>query len=141
MSGKSISPGLSTNKGLKQLDIDPYFNKKIKEITIQVIPWSINDHFLKFQFVGMVLKTITLMVINSSLTHITIQINLENSKDILIIEYGNYLTIDSNLTNSGIGSINSSKEPRENENDNIYYYINKDGVRKTLFTYEYLKSY
>ena len=81
------------------------------------------------------------MVINSSLTHITIQINLENSKDILIIEYGNYLTIDSNLTNSGIGSINSSKEPRENENDNIYYYINKDGVRKTLFTYEYFKSY
>ena len=74
MSGKSISPGLSTNKGLKQLDIDPYFNKKIKEITIQVIPWSINDHFLKFQFVGMVLKTITLMVINLSLTHITIQI-------------------------------------------------------------------
>ena len=29
----------------------------------------------------------------------------------------------------------------KNLNDNIYYYINKDGVRKTLFTYEYLKSY
>ena len=76
----------------------------------------------------MILKTITPKVINSSLTHIAIQINLENSKDILIIEYGNYLTIDSNLTNSGIGLINSSKEPRENENNNIYYYINKDGV-------------
>ena len=75
------------------------------------------------------------MVINSSLIHIAIQINLENSNDVLIIEYGNYLTIDINLTNSGIGLINSSKESRENENDNIYYYINKDGA------YEYLKSY
>ena len=75
------------------------------------------------------------MVINSSLTHVAIQINLENSNDVLIIEYGNYLTIDSNFTNSGIGLINSSEELRENENDNIYYYINKDGVRITLFTY------
>ena len=75
------------------------------------------------------------MVINASLTHIAIQINLENSDGVLISEYGNYLTIDSNLTNSGIGWINSSKEQRENKNDNIYYYINKDGA------YEYLKSY
>ena len=48
MSGKSISPGLSTNKGLKQLLINPYFNKTIKDITRQVISLSINDHFLRF---------------------------------------------------------------------------------------------
>ena len=72
MSGKSISSGLSTNKGLKQLDINSYLNKKIKDITIQVIPLSINDHFLRFQFAGMVLKTITPMVINPSLTYIAI---------------------------------------------------------------------
>ena len=116
-------------------------NKKIKDITIQVIPLSINDYFLRFQFAEIMLKAMTPMIINPSLIHIAIQINLENSKDILIIEYGKYLTIDSNFTNSGIGSINSSKEPRENENDNIYYYINKDGARITLFKYEYLKSY
>ena len=44
----------------------------------------------------MILKTMISMVINSSLTHIAIQINSENSKDVLIIEYRNYLTIDSN---------------------------------------------
>ncbi len=47
MSGKSNSPGLSTNKDLKQLEINPYLNKKIKDITIQVIPLSINDNFLR----------------------------------------------------------------------------------------------
>ena len=42
---------------------------------------------------------------------------------------------DSNLKTSlfSCSSSNSSHEPRENENENIYYYINKDGARITLF--------
>lgn len=84
------------------------------------------------------------MVVNPSLTHIVIQLNLEDTNDILIIEYGQYLTEDSNLKKEGIfgsSSSGSSKEPRENINDNIYYYINKDGVRITIFTSETIKKY
>ena len=144
MSGKFISTGLLTNKGLKQLDINPYLNQKIKDIVIHIIPLSTNVHFLRLQLVGGILKWIISMVFNPSLTHIAIQLNLENSNDILLIEYGQYLTIDSNLNNLGIltnSSFNSSKEPRINENGNIYFYINNDGVRITLFTNEHLKMY
>ncbi len=141
MSGKLISTGSKTNNGLKSLNIDEYLNKKIISITIHVMPLSINKNFTNFQTVGVFFKTFIPMVVNPSLTHVAIQLNLENTDDILIIEYGQYLTKDSDLKNKGLfGSSGSSKEPREIKNDNIYYYINKDGVRITIFTSEKIKS-
>jgi hypothetical protein len=57
---------------------------------------------------------------------------MEND-DILIIEYGQYITKDSNIK-PGIFSSSGSKSsdnPREDKNNNSYYYINKDGARIT----------
>ncbi len=144
MSGKLISTGLSTNGGLKLLDINEYLNQKIKDLTIHVIPLSTNDHFRRFQYAAIFFKMFTPMVINPSLTHVAIQLNLEHSGDILIIEYGQYITTDSNLKSSGIfgsNSSDSSREYRKNKNENIYYYINKDGARITILTAEYLKKF
>ena len=145
MSGIFISTGLKTNKGVKSLTIDDYLNKRIRALTIHVLPLSIDKKFTNFQIFASIWKVITPMVVNPSLTHIAIQLDLEDTDDILIIEYGQYLTEDSNLENKGIlgssiSSSGSSKEPRENINDNIYYYINKDGVRITIFTSEKIKS-
>ena len=140
MSGFFYSSGLLTNNGSKDLKIEDYLNRKIEDIAIHVIPLSTNEHFTTFQTVGAVLKTFTPMVFNPSLTHVAIQLNLENTKDVFIIEYGEYWTKDSNPKKSIFSSSSSSKEPRENKNDNIYYYINKDGARLTLFTFEKLKK-
>jgi len=144
MSGKLISNGLSTNDGLKLLDINEYLNQKIKDLTIHVIPLPTNDHFRRFQYAATIFKMFTPMIINPSLTHVAIQLNLEHSGDILIIEYGEYITTDSNLKSSGIFGSNSSdlsREYRKNKNENIYYYINKDGARITLFKYTTLQEY
>jgi len=97
MSGIFISTGLMTNNGDKKLDVKDYLNKTIKDISIHVIPLSPNETFRKFQIVGMIAKGITPMVFNPSLTHVAIQLNLEDTKDIIIIEYGQYLTKDSDL--------------------------------------------
>ena len=142
MSGQFISSGLLTNNGLKELDINDYLNSKIKDISIHVIPLSIRKKFSTFQKIGSYIKIFTPMIINPiSLTHVAIQLNLENYEDILIIEYGNYLTQDNNLKKSQIlssNSSNSSNEPRKNENENIYYYINKNGARIAIFSSEKL---
>ena len=92
MSGKFTSSGLLTNKGLKELNINGYLNSSIKDLSIHVIPLSTNPTFSKFQIIGTYAKMFIPMIINPSLTHVAIQLNLDNSNDVLIIEYGNYLT-------------------------------------------------
>lgn len=142
MSGSFISTGVMTNDGAKQLDINLYLSKRIKGLSIHVIPLSTSGKFANFQAAGAVIKMFLPMVFNPSLTHIAIQLFLEDSEDALIIEYGQYLTKDSNLKNNVIfsGSSNSSNEPRPNKNENYYYYINKDGVRITIFTINKLRE-
>jgi hypothetical protein len=142
MSGKYYSSGLLTNKGSKDLNIKDYLNQKIMDINLHIFPLSTNIKFTTFQIIGTLLKTLTPMIVNPSLTHVAVQLNLERTKDVLLIEYGNYLTKDSDHKNGifSSGSSSSSEESRKNTNDNIYYYINKDGVRITLFTYEKLKK-
>lgn len=145
MSGKLTSSGLLTNKGLKELNINGYLNSSIKDLSIHVIPLSTDPKFSKLQMIGTYAKMFIPMIINPSLTHVAIQLNLDNSNDVLIIEYGKYLTQDSQdriLQTKKTLSSNSSNSSklRENENENIYYYINKDGARITIFSYEYLKD-
>ena len=61
---------------------------------------------------------------------------MEN-KDLFLIEYGQYLTKDSEKKSTSIFSftnyIKSSNDPREETNGASYYYINKDGVRISKF--------
>lgn len=142
MSGSLISTGNLTNDGSKNLDIESYLKARIKDLTIHIIPISTSTSFKYFWNITGLLKSIVPMVINPSLSHVAIQLNLEDSKDVLIIEYGQYLTEESDLTKSIVvsGSSNSSNEPRKVYNENIYYYVNKDGVRITIFTYEQLLS-
>ena len=55
------------------------------------------------------------------------QLNMTN-KDILIIEYGQYLTkeSESKMRSFIFFNSNSSNEPRKDCNNNSYYYINED---------------
>ena len=139
MSGSFISTGVLTNNGLKLLDMKEYLDKKIKQLVIHIIPLSADKKFGFFRGISKSLKLYTPMVFNPSLTHIAIQLELENCKDFLIFEYGQYFSEESNLKNSIFSS--SSKEPRKQFNENIYFYINKDGARITVFTSDYLKQF
>lgn len=56
--------------------------------------------------------------------------------DDIFIEYGQYLTKDSKK-NSLFSKSGSSKNTRKETNENIYYYINKDGVRLTKINKRY----
>jgi len=140
MSGKIIGTGMLTNKGEIKLDITKYLNLKIKDIVIHVIPLSTSNAVTAIRAVGKVLSIFLHSSLKPSLTHIAIQLNLDNSNDVLIIEYGQYYSENSELNKSSIFS-SSSKNPRESANDYIYYYINKDGARLTLFSSEYLSKF
>lgn len=62
--------------------------------------------------------------------HIAIKLNLENIKDIILFEYGQYLSKESEKNFGVINKIFSSNF-REEENSAKYYFINDDGVRIT----------
>lgn len=138
MSGSLISGNL-TNDGLKILDIESYLNARIKDLSIHVIPLSTSKSFGVFWNITSILKMFVPMIVNPSFSHVAVQLNLENSKDILIIEYGQYLTEETDFSQLS-GSYISSNEPKNHYNENIYYYINKDGVRITIIEYEKLTS-
>ena len=142
MSGSFKSTGMLTNDGLKLLKISYYLNKKIKGLTIHIIPLSLDKKINVIRGISTVIKMITPVFYNPSLTHVAIQIFLEDCDDILILEYGQYYSEDSDLNKSIFSSsFNSINEPRENNDENIYYYINKDGARITVFTFDYLNKF
>ena len=142
MSGSFTSTGMLTNNGLQLLNIDKYLDKKIKGLTIHIIPLSLDKKVNIVRGISSVIKIFTPVIFNPSLTHVAIQLFLEDCDDILIFEYGQYYSNESNLKKSIFSSSsNSSNEPRKCNNENIYYYINKDGARITIFTYDYLNKF
>ena len=142
MSGAFTSTGMVTNDGLQLLNIDKYLDKKIIGLTIHIIPLSLNEKVNVVRGISAVIKIFTPVIFNPSLTHVAIQLFLEDCDDALIFEYGQYYSNDSNLKKSIFSSSsNSSNEPRKSRNENIYYYINTDGARITVFTYDYLNKF
>ena len=149
MSGKFISTGRLTNKGEQLPNINDYLNLKIKDLTIHIIPLSTSKTTNVIRGIGGLLKGIIPSLYHPSLTHIAIQLIFENCEDIAIIEYGQYYSEESDLKKSIFISSSSSNEPRENKNENFYYYINKDnedktkrdGARITIYTKKVLDFY
>ena len=132
MSGCFISTGKETNKGEHLLKIDNSLNTKIQSLVIHCVPLS-NDLMTRIARArGKHLQLFIHPALSFTLCHIAIQLNMEN-EDILIIEYGQYLTQESEIKKGLFcsGSSGSSAEPRTDSNGNLYYYINKDGARLT----------
>ena len=139
MSGFIVSTGLCTNNGENKLEIDKIMKLKIKNLSIQVIP-LFNDK--NINTLRRTLGTFFQMIIHPAIlsptfSHIAIQLNMENDEDIIIMEYGQYITdIDKSIKKSPFGSCNnigskSINNPRTDKNDNYYWYINGDGARIT----------
>ena len=136
MSGSLYSTGKLTNNGEKLLELSDIFDAKIKSCDIYNIPLSQDGLMILSRTIGKVLQPFIHPALSPSLCHIAIKLNIENINDVIIIEYGQYLTEDSDKKSKGIlssysSSSNSSNEPRKEYNNYKYYYINKDGVRIT----------
>ncbi len=141
MRGCFIFTGKENNNGEKNLILDNLLSEKINNLVIHSIPLSTSPVVTGIRFIGGVLQLLVHPKLSPTLSHIAIQLNLEND-DIVIIEYGQYITKDSDIKNGFFSSgSKSSNTPRKDSNDNLYYYINKDGARITLFKYKTLQEY
>ena len=139
MSGTFYSSGKLTNEGAKKLDIRPYLNSKIDSISLYIIPIQLNKGMDILKGIEMRLKLFLHPALIPNASHVAVQLNMEN-KDIFLMEYGQYLTKNSEKENVGMFSllnkVGSSSDPREENNDVEYYYINKDGVRISKFGFK-----
>ena len=90
-----------------------------------------------------IIKQLTPCIYYPSLTHVAIQINLENCEDVLFIEYGEYsqkkLKYQINQKKNNFLSSGSSKKPKPRNDELLYYYINKDGARITIIKKDKIK--
>ena len=133
MSGSFASTGKKTNGGENTLELGDLLYTRINDIVIHAVPLS-NSFFTSYlRTLGKKYQAILHPALTPTLSHIAIQLNMEND-DILIIEYGQYITKDSEIKPGFFSSSGSksSETPREDQNDNSYYYINEDGARITL---------
>ena len=96
MSGNFISTGLITNNGKKELkEIERLMNLKINDLSIQVIPLSTSNIVNWTRVIGIGLNYFIHPAFTPHLSHIAIQLNMENGEDIIIMEYGQYYSVDS----------------------------------------------
>ena len=138
MSGSIISSGIYTENNDNIPEIERIMNLKIMDLSIQIIPLKINKHINRLRMVGQFFQQIIYpKILSPTLSHIAIQLNMENDKDIVILEYGQYLTENSDIDENNLFSScdscsNSYKDVTKFDNNkNIYWYINKDGLRMT----------
>lgn len=131
MSGSFKSTGKFTNPGQESLDISDILDKKIISLDIYSIPLSTSLLGDVIRGVGKILQPLIHPAISPTFCHIAIKLNLENFKDIIIIEYGQYLTNESEKYFSEENKILNDNNYRVEINKAKYYYINGDGVRIT----------
>lgn len=87
MSGFSKSTGKKTNSGENNLDISNLMNLKIMSLDIYSVPLSTGFLTTTFRAIGKILQPFFHPAISPAFCHIAIKVNLENLKDIIIIEF------------------------------------------------------
>ena len=139
MSGK-FGTGLSTKTLYNEENIENYFNQRIKDIVIRTITLSKNAFFHMLKIVGKFIQNFITPILSPTLSHLIIQLNMENNKDIFLIEYGPYFAENNNpnlVNTGGSGFLKSNGHMFVENNKNPYWFINKTGgVRISKLNYE-----
>lgn len=139
-----MSSGKLTNEGKKELKIDELMKLKISNLNIYTIPLFDNKLISTIRNAGAFLQLLIHPRLSPTFLHTAVQLTLENGI-IVIIEYGQYYSEDSEIKNSNIFSSFSNSSDSSNyrieKNDFIYYYINKDGVRLTIIEQDILMDF
>lgn len=131
MSGIFKSTGKQTNKGENLLDISDLLNLRIMSMDIYSIPLSNGILLGIIRGIGKIFQPFIHPALSPTFCHIAVKLNLENLKDIVIIEYGQYLTEESQKYFDTENPLFANAECRIEYNKAKYYYINGDGVRIT----------
>jgi len=147
MSGSSISSWIFTENEENYPEIERIMNLRIKDLSIQIIPLKKENYINLIRQIGQVFQLmIHPKILSPTLSHIAIQLNMENDEDIIIMEYGQYLTENSeiekpNFFSSCDSCSNSYKEAkRQKDINNIFWYINGDGLRITKINNAYFDN-
>ena len=136
MSGILQSTGKMTNEGENILDISNLLNLRIMSLDIYSIPLSTGFFCNAIRGIGKILQPFFHPAISPTFCHIAVKLNLENLNDIIIIEYGQYITDSSLKYFENQKFFFDSSNNRIELNNQKYYYINqKDGVRITKIEY------
>ena len=131
MSGAFKSTGKKTNPGEEPLDISDIKNLRIESLDIYSIPLSTSLFGDIIRGFGKILQPLIHPALSPTFCHIAIKLNLEGLKDIVIIEYGQYLTEESQKYFDTVNPLFANTDCRIEYNKAKYYYINGDGVRIT----------
>ena len=131
MSGRIKSTGILVNPGDEQMDISSILDLKIKSLDIYSIPLSSGILMDIARGFGKILQPLVHPAISPTFCHIAIKLNLENFEDIILMEYGQYLTEESKKYYDNLNWLFNSSDNRIEYNKVKYYYINEDGVRIT----------
>ena len=144
MSGSSTSSGIFTENEENYPEIERIMNLKINDLSIQIIPLKKGNYINIIRQIGQAFQLmIHPKIFSPTLSHIAIQLNMENDEDIIIMEYGQYLTENSeieepNFLSSCDSCTNSYRVAKRHENNNnIFWYINGDGLRITKINNAY----
>ena len=118
--------------------IDNYMNLRIKSIVINIITLDTSKHFHILKVIGKFLQNFFHPLLSPTLSHFSIQLNMENDKDIFLIEYGAYYRGDNihHKTNSSFASSISSEYIGYVSDETPYFFLNEDGVRLSKLNYE-----
>ena len=128
MSGSVYSSGNMFNKGDIGSQKEQYFDLKIESATLYTINLK-NEAGTLFTTILKGLSAAFLPFINTpKIRHYALALKTIDNR-IIIIEYGQYLNKNSERKNLGIIGSSSNKNFKENENNNIYYYLLNDGAR------------
>ena len=129
------------NKGKAEniQELERIMRLKIKDITVQIIPLSSEKPVYYFRAIGRAFQFLLHPALTPTFCHVAIQLNMENDEDIIIIEYGQYLSDKSEMITSNIISSgsDSSNIPRIKNDKALYWYINNDGARLTKINNKY----
>ena len=133
-----LGESIFNKKKLKEM-----MNLRIKSISIHTIPLSFEIISVIKNFAKIFFQPIWPSILSPTLSHIAVQLNLENDKDILIMEYGPYSPEDSAINNK-LSNFSQIIDPSNNHSKKIdknkYIYINKDGARIKKIDNKYFKN-
>ena len=89
-------------------------DQKIKDITIQIIPLSSDNNVKFMRKVRWLFQLILHHKLTPTFCHVAVQLNMENNEDIIILEYGQYLSEESEIKTTNIfgSGSQSSENPR-----------------------------
>ena len=151
MSGSFISSGVITYKKEDPPEIYRLNNLKIESISIQVLPLTTNETINGLRYIGKLLQPFIHPIFTPTICHVAIQLNMENNKDIIIMEYGQYypkdydtnqgiLSVINSLRFESMASLDSINHPFREDAKNTFWYINRDGVRLSKVNNDYFND-